>query len=144
MSSRGGVGRTACGRAGWPSPHLGLAGAIFLILSSSAQAAHCRHGEIWLIHKHSCIGKTRSVHAAVPEMSVHFHALPPNKPVKTPEPQSTRTPDNASASVTSATPRPQPLAIPYVLPSSIMGHVQVFDFEALPKPATATNPNRSE
>jgi hypothetical protein len=139
MSSCGGVGRTACGRAGWPFPHLRLAGAIFL-LSSPAQAAHCPRGEIWLIHKHTCIGKARSVHVSfppAPRPPVHLLHQPPEPP----KPQSTRTPETPPPSVT---PRPQPVDIPYVLPSSILGHVHVFDFEALPKPATATNPNRSE
>jgi hypothetical protein len=136
MSSCGGVGRTACGRAGWPSPHLGLAGAIFL-LSSPAQAAHCPHGQIWLIHKHECIGKLHPVHASIPRVSVAVRAPLPPQP---PKPQSTRTPENPAPSVT---PRDTPVAIPYSLPTSIMGHPRVAHFEYLPKPATATNPTRS-
>jgi hypothetical protein len=118
--SRARIGPQARDRAGRPLPHLGLAGAAFLLvtfLETSAEAAHCPRGQLWMIHARQCVDRRHRKVAPDPEQKkVHLPEQPSHKGivyVHVVQPPDPPPPPPA--------PKPAPpLEIPYTLPSSIM------------------------
>jgi hypothetical protein len=111
-----------------------------------AVAAHCAHGEFYIVHQHKCVPKAeRHRFSGVSTQVIPARNSDPEPPPKPPRPVAARaTPAEPPAE--SATPRgdrirePKPyqeraptaeLAIPYDLPRSIMNRAYTPNFELL-------------
>jgi hypothetical protein len=100
----------------------GILSVLLGLASSSAEAAHCPHGQMWRVHARKCVFKDHRYIAALPPRRVFIQQPREARPAVKPEPPAAAglTPRDRTPATTTP---PVAFSLPFTLPGSRLDHV---------------------